>query len=135
VITSYSLFILCFNNFSDKRPVKETFACCHLVWQLDANGLVKELLPLFLWNRTDNCTEYHVQNEVISYRSAYFGRPTQHANGMKIIIAKHLFFYIYVSNLMSLIVVILLKTSLHVSGVPCPSSGDTTSILPGQPLW
>jgi hypothetical protein len=46
--------------------------------------------------------------------------------------------YIYVcvcvcvSNLMSLTVVILFKTSLHVSGVPCPSSGDT--ILPGQLL-
>jgi hypothetical protein len=40
---------------------------------------------------------------------------------------------IYMSNFMSLIVVILFNTSLHVSGVPCPSSGDT--ILPGQPLW
>jgi hypothetical protein len=39
----------------------------------------------------------------------------------------------YVSNLMSLIVVILFNTSLRVSVVPCPSSGDT--ILPGQPLW
>jgi hypothetical protein len=54
------MFILCFNNFSANRLVKETFACCHLVWQLDANGSVKELLSLFLWRPTDHSTEYRV---------------------------------------------------------------------------
>jgi hypothetical protein len=33
---------------------------------------------------------------------------------------------------MSLYFVILFKTTLHVSGVPCPSSRDL--ILPGQPF-
>jgi hypothetical protein len=41
---------------------------------------------------------------------------------------KIIYIYIYicvcVSNLMSLIVVILFNTSVYVSGVPCPSSGD-----------
>jgi hypothetical protein len=39
---------------------------------------------------------------------------------------------IYLSNLMSLIAVILFNKSLHVSGVPCPSSGDT--VLPGHAM-
>jgi hypothetical protein len=49
-----------------------------------------------------------------------------------------IYIYIYmcvcvcVSNLMPLLI-ILFNKSLRVSGVPCPSSGDT--ILPGQPLW
>jgi hypothetical protein len=38
---------------------------------------------------------------------------------------KCLIYNIFVSNLMSLIAVILFNTSLHVSGVPCPSSGDS----------
>jgi hypothetical protein len=64
--------------------------------------------------------------DVINYRLYNF---IDVMNGKR----EYIYIYIYMSKLMSLIVVILFNISLHVLGVPCPSSGDT--ILPGQPLW
>jgi hypothetical protein len=59
-------------------------------------------------------------------------RPNKHNNfRFKVPCNKNNF--LCVSNFMSISVVISFNTSLHVSGDPCPASGDI--LLPGQPLW
>jgi hypothetical protein len=82
------------------------------------------------WAQEDVATLYKLLNKICIYEV----RP----KSFWATVIKHISFYMdnmytYVSNLISLTFVILVNTSLHVSGVPCSSSGDT--ILPGQPLW